>query len=74
MEEEIIDTVYVDTLEVGDRVQYMDPEDGSWIIDTIKDILDEGDTFTIHFEDRDEPVEFSQSQRFDLYGYTTVEV
>lgn len=74
MDEERIDTVYAYTLEVGDRVEYMDPEDGRWVVDTIHTIDDRGDTLTITFEDRDEPLDFSFEQRFDLYGYTTTEV
>lgn len=74
MEEEIIDTVNSYELEQGDRIEYMDPEDGSWQRDTVKEIEDYGSTVTVHLEDRDEPLEVSSEQRFDIYGYTTVEV
>ncbi len=72
MDEEIIDTVYAYSLELGDRIEYMDPEDGRWVIDTVKDIEDSKDQMKIYLEDRDDPLEVDPEQRFDLYGYTVV--
>lgn len=74
MDEEYLDTLAIDQVEIGDRIQYMDPEDGSWIIDTVTEITDNGETFDIRFEDRDESLTFDQSQHFDQYGYSVVEV
>ena len=74
MEEEIIDTVNSYELEQGDRIEYMEPEDGTWQRDTVQSIEDYGSTVSIHLEDRDEPLEVDAEQRFDVYGYTTVEV
>lgn len=72
MDEEIIDTVYAYSLELGDRIEYMDPEDGRWVIDTVKDLEDSKDQMKIYLEDRDDPLEVDPEQRFDLYGYTAI--
>lgn len=74
MDEELIDTVNSYELEPGDRIEYMEPEDGTWQRDTVREIEDYGSQIIVHLEERDEPLEVSSDQHFDIYGYTVVEV
>ena len=74
MEEEIIDTVNSYELEPGDRIEYMEPDDGTWQRDTVREIEDYGPTVSVYLEDRDEPLEVDAEQRFDVLGYTSIEV
>lgn len=71
MDMEIIDNIWIGTLDQGDYIEFFD-EDGSLGIREVKEVEDHGDNMLIISTEGDEMLMPSE-EWFDIYGYTSTE-